>query len=167
MFLLLILIFCYHFITGQERLRYWAKALLWVLPERFSGEPGTEDSWAGLHYLYPANLGQIRGVVQGLCQGCSWAEDESSEAEANFTMLSLLSPWQHTPFHHASLSGIQFASGAKSGMCLFFRDVVERRMSHQRVYWTLLWISPCFKDWSLSFLSLFVLLLLEGIEQIP
>jgi hypothetical protein len=38
------------------------------------------------------------------------------------------------------------------------RDVVERRMSH-------LWISPCFWDWSLSFLSLFLFLLLEGIEQ--
>ncbi len=48
---------------------------------------------------------------------------------------------------------------------LLFRDVVERRMSYQRVYWTLLWISPCFWDWSLSFLSLFLLLMLERIEQ--
>ncbi len=60
---------------------------------RCSGEPGTEDSWAGSYYLYPVNLDQIRGVVQGLGQGCIWAEDESSKAEANFTMLLLLSPW--------------------------------------------------------------------------
>jgi hypothetical protein len=26
---------------------------------RCSGEPGTEDSGAGPHYLYPENLGQI------------------------------------------------------------------------------------------------------------
>ncbi len=40
------------FMTGQEGLRYWAKARLLVLSERF---------FVGLHYLYPVDLGQIRG----------------------------------------------------------------------------------------------------------
>ncbi len=123
---------------------------------RCSGEPRAKDSWAGPHNLYPANLGQIRGVVQGFVQGCSWAEDESSEAEANFTMLSLLSSWQHNHFTMVLWLESNLRQGLCQGKCLFFRDVVERRMSH-------LWISPCFWDWGLSYLSL--CLLLEGIEQ--
>ncbi len=44
----------YHW-TGAAQIL--SQALLMVLPDRYSGEPGTEDSWAGPHYLYPADPG--------------------------------------------------------------------------------------------------------------
>ncbi len=107
--------------------------------------------WSSLFIPCHSRLDQGWTVVQGFGQGCSWAEDKSSEAEANFTMLSLLSPWQQTHFTMVLWLESNLCQGFSQGKCFLSRDVVENRMSH-------LWISPCFWDWSISFLSLFLLL---------
>ncbi len=84
-----------------------SQALLKVLPEGVQVNQGLRI--LGLVLILYSPL--IRNVVQGLGQGCSWAEDESSEAGATFTMLSSLSPWQQ-PISPWSLDRIHYASGA-------------------------------------------------------
>ena len=86
MFLPLILI-CIHWTGAAQML---SQALLVVLPEGI--QVNQELRILGLVLILYSPL--VRDVVQGLGQGCSWAEDESSEAGATFTMLFSLSPWQ-------------------------------------------------------------------------
>ncbi len=95
MFSPLILILYYHCITGQEQLRCWAKLYWWFFLKVFRWTRNL--AFLGCSSLFIASWsGSDQGcmVVQGFGQGCSWAEDESSEAGATFTMLFSLSPWQ-------------------------------------------------------------------------
>ncbi len=90
MFLPLILILYYHSIHWTGAAQMLSQALLKVLPEGV--QVNQELRILGLVLILYSPL--IRDVVQGLGQGCSWAEDKSSEAGATFAMLSSLSPWQ-------------------------------------------------------------------------
>ncbi len=88
MLLPLILILYYHCIHWTGAAQMSSQALLKVLSEGI--QVNQELRILGLVLILYSPL--IREVVQGLGQGCSCAEDESSEAGATFTMLSSLSP---------------------------------------------------------------------------
>ncbi len=82
--------FFYHCIHWTGAAQMLSQALLKVLPDSVQVE--LELRILGLVLILYTPL--LRDVVHGFGQGCSWAEDESSEAGASFTMLSSLSPWQ-------------------------------------------------------------------------